>query len=131
MKVMPKVLVLVAAAAIAAGANPSTAAAQNCRRGIPCGNSCIAATRVCHIGGGTARSIVPRNDTTSAAEPEKLVSPPRGSGQQQWVGSFADGVYFLASCTAAQDLAPANRRTFTSESAAIAAGYRHSRTPGC
>jgi hypothetical protein len=48
-----------------------------------------------------------------------------------WVGSVADGVYFWGTCSAAQDLAPANRRYFASEAAAVAEGYRRSRTPQC
>ncbi len=33
---------------------PGTGLAQNCRKGKPCGNSCIARDKVCHVGQGTA-----------------------------------------------------------------------------
>jgi hypothetical protein len=52
---------------------------------------------------------------------------------QSWVrvGSFADQVYFRATCSAAQDLAQANRRFFPSEPASKAMAFRRSRVPGC
>ena len=119
--------------------------AQNCRKGIPCGNSCISASKVCRIGNGTVRSA--REPNPAAARPSvapSSLSPetPAGTGEPPqspantadeypWVGSFADGVYFRADCSAVQDLAPPNRRYFTSEGVARGAGYRRSRVPGC
>jgi hypothetical protein len=126
-----------------------SAGAQNCRKGIPCGHTCISASKVCHIGSSPApvaqpappssapaisppaRSFVgaPASDTsrTTPAPGE----PATTAGEYPWVGSFADGVYFQASCPLAQDLAPANRRFFRTHQDAEAAGFRRSRTPGC
>ena len=40
---------------------PDHAEAQrNCRKGIPCGNTCISATKVCRIGSSTARTAEDR-----------------------------------------------------------------------
>jgi hypothetical protein len=47
------------------------------------------------------------------------------------VGSEADMVFYRPSCSAAQDIASANRRYFADEGAAHAAGFRRSTVPGC
>ena len=120
--------------------------AQNCRKGIPCGNSCISASKVCRVGGGTARSageptappparpsVAPSSlsPETPAGSEERPQSTANTAAQYPWVGSFVDGVYFRADCSAANDLAPTNRRYFPSEAVARDAGYRRSRVPGC
>jgi len=132
-----RVLYLLAALAAAA---PGPAVAQNCRKGVPCGNTCIAANRVCRVGQGTARRApgadttrtrpAPSTVTTTNTDPQPVKAPDAQS-DASWVGSSADRIYFLASCAAAQDLAPANRRVFVTEQAALAAGFRRSRTPEC
>jgi hypothetical protein len=48
-----------------------------------------------------------------------------------YVGSIADQVYFKRWCSAVQDLAPSNRRSFATEEDAKRAGFRPSRIPGC
>jgi hypothetical protein len=59
-------------------------------------------------------------------------SPPAATATLfPWVGSLADSVYFRATCAAAQDLSPSNRRYFRSEDGARLAGYRRSRVGGC
>ena len=118
--------------------------AQNCRKGIPCGNSCISASKVCRIGSGTARSAAepmtppapPVTPTQLAPSPEaspapREAQPPPTTEAYPWIGSFADGIYFRAGCPAALDLAPPNRRYFASEPDARNGGYRRSRVPGC
>jgi hypothetical protein len=95
-------------------------AQKNCKKGIPCGNTCISADKVCHIGGGAAA-------TSSRPTAQPLLSTPAGT----FVGSKADKVYFLSSCTAAQDLAPKNRKEFATTEEAERAGYRRSRVEGC
>jgi hypothetical protein len=198
---------------------PQAGAQPNCRKGIPCGNSCIAANKVCRIGPGSARDAAPNVSPDGAAQPLGFASVSaladrsnprlpwvvRASGgpyyrngcagaarvppaqrlyfrtedevrrigfaaatdrenacdakarawhqasvdsarasqvlsprvptevppDSAWVGSVADGVYFRRSCATAQDLAPSNRKYFRSEAAAVAEGYRRSRTSGC
>jgi hypothetical protein len=117
-------------------------AAQNCKKGIRCGNTCISASKVCHIG-SSAPAPAPAY-TPPPAAPQPLVSNPAAPVTQAdppgladsdsefpWLGSVADGVYFQRTCPAAQDLAPANRRYFRTHQEAEGAGFRRSRTPGC
>lgn len=109
-------------------------AQRNCKKGIPCGNSCIAANKVCRI--GTTPTAARQTDSVSRAtgvtqKPLLGLGTAIAAGDSAWVASFADGVYFQATCSAAQDLAPANRRYFRTEDQAKAAGFRRSRTPGC
>lgn len=123
------------------GASPL--AAQNCKKGIPCGHSCISASKVCRIGAAPAAPTyaprpvatpqAPASPARSLVAPDTANSgdPPATTAESAWVGSFADGVYFRADCSAAQDLAPANRRLFRTHQEAEAAGFRRSRTPGC
>lgn len=47
---------------------PAEGLAQNCRKGKPCGNTCIARDKVCHVGEGTAR-WAPGADSTSTLPP--------------------------------------------------------------
>lgn len=134
----------VAAAALLAGilaAVPSALQAQNCKKGKPCGRSCIAQDKVCRIGAPTpppASRPVAKPDTASSGAATRLgiaaIGLPDSSAvhpDSTWVASFADAVYFRTGCVASKDLAPANRRYFRSEDAAKAAGYRRSQTPGC
>lgn len=108
-------------AAIAALAAAPAAAQKNCKKGIPCGNTCISADKVCRIGGSSSSGTV---------APRPLAAPAT-SAAGPFVGSKADKVYFVEGCTAALDLASANRRRFTSAEEAERAGYRRSRVEGC
>lgn len=121
-------------------ASMPTAAQKHCSKGIPCGNTCISAKNVCHIGASpsaanAATGVVANSASTPPAAPLPLTTggtiPAATAGEYAWVGSFADGVYFRADCPAAQDLAPANRRYFRTIQDAEGAGFRRSRTPGC
>lgn len=107
---------------------PSRVHAQNCKKGIPCGNSCISASKVCRVGTGSAHSSSSDAPASPSTAQAVVGSPPP---PMKWVASEADGVYFLAICIAAQDLAPSNRKYFKSEAEAQTAGYRRSRTTGC
>lgn len=135
--------VAVTVVALAVALAPTVEAQRNCRKGIPCGNSCISASKVCRIGSSSAR---PAYDppSTSAARPAAVSTQlaPQDtqvtsgalvgkSAEYPWVGSFADGIYFRAGCSAARDLAPTNRRYFSSDEVAQGAGYRRSSVPGC
>ena len=121
----PHASVLGAVAALLLAPGPGSAQ-PNCKKGIPCGNSCISASKVCRIGQAPAPDTAkpaPRSPAPTAAAAV--------STDSSWVASFADGVFFKAECPAALDLAPANRRYFRSEQLAAAAGYRRSKVPGC
>jgi hypothetical protein len=121
---------------------PATAEAQrNCSKGKPCGNSCISRDKVCRIESPantpapapeTVRSstVEPSQNLLSPAQTEDL-PPAATASEYPWVASFADGIYFKATCPAAQDLAPSNRRYIRSIQDAESAGFRRSRTPSC
>jgi hypothetical protein len=48
----------------------SAAAQKHCTKGIPCGNSCISASNVCHIGTSPpAASAPPSTDASRARRP--------------------------------------------------------------
>lgn len=128
---------------------------KDCKKGKPCGNTCIPITSQCHIGSAIPiyRSSTPPSSPPQPMQPlpaeesaksqghaqsgiasEPSIQLPASCGGDptwQWVSSYADGIYFRAGCSAAQDLSPANRRYFPTEESAQAAGYRRSRTPGC
>lgn len=110
---------LLLALALAAAATAPVDAQKNCTKGIPCGNTCIAANKVCRVGGGTA---------TGTVAPRPLTAP---AAVGSVVGSKADKVYFLEGCSAALDLAASNRRRFADAEDAERAGYRRSRVEGC
>jgi len=109
--------------------------AKNCKKGIPCGNTCIAANKVCRIGSPSStadpsgRSVAPAQSAAQASAAGRA----RGQSSKSvpWVASLSDGVYFRGGCSAAIDLAPGNRRHFDTEAAAKSAGYRRSSVPGC
>lgn len=109
---------LIAAACLVAALSTEVLAAPNCKKGIPCGNTCIAANRTCRI--------------ESAPQPARPQAPRAApSGAALWIASEADRVYFAPGCPAAADISQENRRVFRDEQSAAAAGYRRSRMPGC
>lgn len=112
---------------------PFPAWAPNCKKGQPCGNSCISWSKTCRIGTPAATSPATAAGFRSGlAAPEASTMPAaKGSLSQGWAGSIADAVYFDARCPAARDLHPDNTVHFNSEAGAKAAGYRRSSTPGC
>jgi hypothetical protein len=119
-------VLLLASAFCASGAD----AQRNGRKGIPCGNTCISADKVCHvitpavaptpIAPSSGRTLVGTTTTADSGTPAAT------AGEFPWVGSLADGVYFRAYCAPAQDLAPANRRYFRMVQDAERAGFRWS-----
>lgn len=139
---MPLRALLSAAVVVLTLSWPNVAEAQrNCSKGKPCGNSCISRDKVCRIGASSS-TPAPAADPSprAAATAQTLTSPPatdddptpaETAPDYPWVGSFADGIYFKATCPAAQDLAPSNRRYFRAVQDAEGAGFRRSRTPGC
>lgn len=93
-------------------------AQKTCKKGIPCGNSCIAANKTCRI-----QSVPTANSTSDAAA--------TASRDGAWVGSTIGHTYYRAGCSGARKLKPSNLRTFASEAEAQKAGYAHSGQRGC
>lgn len=117
----------VAIGAVLLLASPAEAQKQ-CRKGIPCGNTCIAATKTCRVGAGAATATTARaGDSTEApATQADTVSP-----SAPWVASSRGSTYYRNDCSGARRLSPANRIYFATEEEARRAGYRRSRTQGC
>jgi hypothetical protein len=111
-------------------------AQRSCRKGKPCGNTCIAQNRTCHAGDGNA-SPPSRQAPASASVPLEarsgLYAGPAGQTAEAWIASRAGHTYYrnIASCSAGQKLAVRNRIYFANEQAARDAGYSRSRSKGC
>jgi len=97
---------------------------KNCRKGIRCGNSCIAANKTCRIG-GPATTKVPETQPDSAAKP----GTPALIGD--WVGSSIGSTYYRAGCSGARKLSPKNLIYFKTEEEAQKHGRRRSVQKGC
>ena len=128
------VLVLLSAALFA---TTPLNAQKNCSKGIPCGNSCISALKVCRIG-SPAAAPVPRYDPQPTSTRPAYVAPvPVTSatpvaatpGIVQWIGQPHGRVYYRASCQAAKELP--EPIYFSTAVAAEQLGYRRSQVPAC
>ena len=98
---------------------------KNCRKGIPCGNTCIAANKVCHVG---TPSTPPTTPPTAARNDSTTVAPNDGAA---WVASSRGHTYYRRGCGTANRLSPANLIYFRTEEEAQRAGYRRSTSRGC
>lgn len=121
------------------------ASAQNCKKGIRCGGSCISASKTCHIdsptSSRTADSAMRRaiEATAPIAQKESTVAPmaptgPRPSDDPSmrpaWLGNALGTTYYMRGCKTADTIPERLRVYFMSEDAAKA--LRYSRRPvGC
>jgi hypothetical protein len=98
---------------------------KNCRKGIPCGNTCIAANKVCHVG-------TPSTPPTASPAPARSDSTPVApTNNMAWVASSRGHTYYRRGCSTANRLSPANVIYFRTEEEAQQAGYRRSGSRGC
>ena len=103
---------------------PTVAAAQRqCVKGKPCGHTCIAATKTCHV---ERPAYAPATDSLPAD-----TAPAEPGDDLAWVASSRGEVYYRRGCGNANRLAPPNRVYFRTEEEAKRAGYRRSGSPGC
>jgi hypothetical protein len=100
-------------------------AQKTCRKGIPCGNTCIAANKVCHIG---TPATPPTNQPAPARSDSTAVAPTSSMG---WVASSRGHTYYQRGCGTANRLSPPNLIYFRTEEEAQRAGYRRSASRGC
>lgn len=107
--------------ALLLSASPAIAQ-KHCTKGIPCGNTCIPASKTCRVGAGTA---------TRFADPRPAASVPADPAAGPFVASSRGNTYYRTGCSAARKLAPANRIYFKSAEEAEIAGYRPSRSREC
>lgn len=115
-------------------------AQRNCRTGIPCGNSCIAATKTCRIGGAAA----PRSESPSSSVAPSNVTPPALGSRAQleagaippasthpWVALRGGTFFYRRSCRAARELPRQELVYFKSETEAVDSGRLPSEVAGC
>lgn len=100
-------------------------AQKRCVKGIPCGNTCIAATSSCRVGTGNA------DQAPASARPTPSSSAVRIPPEAVYVASSRGRVFYPAACSAWRSLAPGNLIWFRSAEEAIAAGLTPSKSPGC
>src|SRR5690606_32842978 len=106
--------------ALLAVAAADATAQKRCTKGIPCGNTCIAANKTCRVGSPTRPAQGQPNTVTATV--------PAGT---QFVASSRGTTYYYVGCSAWKSLAPANRIYFKSVEEARAAGLRPSTQAGC
>jgi len=96
-------------------------AQKNCRKGIPCGNTCIAANKVCHIGTPSTPPTASRSESAAVAQNDSMA----------WVASSRGHTYYRRGCSTANSLSPTNLIYFRTEEEAQRAGYHRSTSRGC
>jgi hypothetical protein len=67
-------LLFTALAAMVIAASPSVVHGQHCHKGIPCGNACISATKVCRVEPGAATAS---GSSATTSRPSAAVDRPR------------------------------------------------------
>jgi len=90
-------------------ASSTTADAQRrCTKGIPCGNSCIAANKTCRIGPPTDRPPATKEKEASPSTLAAPVTPPppvNSDSRLPWVGDTHFNVYYANGCTGGERVA--------------------------
>ncbi len=112
----------------------SASAQRSCKKGIPCGGSCIAATKVCRVGSTqpSEREASTRDEVVSPADVEYLAAlKSERTGKPMFVGNVDTNVYYLAGCKPAKRLLREESVPFRTAAAAEGAGFRRSRARGC
>lgn len=111
---------------VAAGAT-DLAGQRRCVRGIPCGNTCIAANKTCRVGSGTATSARPPT-ASSTLRTARTVTVPSGA---LYVASPAGRTFFATRCSAWRNLLTGDLVWFDTAAEATEAGYQPSTTAAC
>jgi len=118
---MRRLVLVVIALVLVSGS--AAEAQKRCKKGIPCGNTCISADKVCRTGQSSSGGASDPSPSTSAS----AVDP----AQAKWVASSRGTKYYLATCAAGKRLSPANLVSFKTEEEARKVGYSRSTQKGC
>lgn len=121
---MPKHFVAIALLLLSAS---SAAAQKHCKKGIPCGGTCISATKTCHVSAAPSETSPSSEPSAPAVTGAAVKSDTAGA----WVASSRGHTYYKNGCSGANKLAVKNRIYFKSEADAKKAGYSHSAQRGC
>jgi micrococcal nuclease len=101
--VLRKYWLACALALVVVGLSPASASAQRCSKGKPCGNTCIARNKTCHVGQGSAvwapdadrAAPTPDRETPPEASPPRPAVPGRAITKAYcWVERIVDGDTF-------------------------------------
>ncbi len=124
-------LILASTLLILCGAS-ALSAQPNCRKGKPCGNTCIAQNRTCRIApAGESPSRHPAPDTGRASA-RGLLAAPVGTMRDDslraqllpWIAVEDRRVYYASACAGASGIPFAQRRYFRAEETLQRIGYR-------
>lgn len=132
------------AAVLLLAASPALAQ-KRCVKGIPCGGTCISATKTCRVGTGSAtRAPAPKPDTAApASDTTRRRAVGRGADASagpidlradtttSFVAAKGGAVYYLATCVAASEIPEAQRVVYATAAEAERAGLRRSKVDGC
>lgn len=125
-----RVLVALVTAGIAIACTAGNAVAANCKKGQPCGNSCISWNKVCRIGASAPAY-------NAGSRPAGLMaSPSSGSNQRRnapavWIGLKANMRFYRPDCAFVREFSSDQRAYFDNEANARAAGYQLAGNDGC
>jgi hypothetical protein len=100
-------------------------AQKNCVKGKPCGNTCIARDKVCHVGSGSARPAAPQPLVT--ATPASAETGLQFPDSIRWIGWREAKLYFRANCIPATTVPMSERVYFRTESQAKDSGFKRSK----
>lgn len=107
--------------------SPGSAEAQKrCTKGIPCGNTCIAANKTCRVGSGSATKAPASQSAPASSKAAPVI--PEGA---QYVASSKGTVYYWVGCNGWKNLSTANLVYFKTADEAKKAGYRQSLQAEC
>ena len=110
---------------------PSMLSAQkNCKKGIPCGGTCIAANKVCRVG-TPASTPAP---TSASPAPQAASSPTTAAAADESASStkvWVNGKSNVYHCPGARWYGATQNGRYMTESAAKAAGNRAAYGKGC
>lgn len=136
------VLLLAAAPALAnvSVCAPRIDAQPRCKKGCPCGNSCISCSKTCRIASpppskptpapaAVSKPATPLPVPTTAPSVSGLTSAPPSSAA--WIGSSANRLFFLSTCVLAPHVPTADRIEVRDTTALSSVGFRRLILPGC
>ena len=132
----------------------SEAAAQKpCTKGVPCGDTCVAANKTCRVDAPSTVTPAATLQTTPVPQPSPLTFQYLSAGDvamragfvagklrvfhttpdmtAPWVGGVNGLTYYRRDCSAVRGVLPGGYVFFKTEADAFASAYRRSIIPGC
>ena len=118
-------------------------AQPNCRKGKPCGNSCIAQNRTCRVGGASSGSSTAEGSEPNAPSRAAPLYTPSDADRRQrtersdtlmpWVAAMSPSVYFASACSGAATISADRRLFFRTEENLQRIGYKRAsaKLEGC